>query len=57
MAAIKGEFTITGCFFYFFLDLDVYVLYQSSFGIFLPLKSYLFYLYFIYLKNRGKNIS
>ena len=70
MAAIKGEFTMNSCcffivvflcvcvfLFYLFLDLDVYVLYQCSFGIFYAIKVVSFYLYFIYLKNMGKNIS
>ena len=49
MAAIKGEFAINSCFFFFFffffffliylfLDLDVYVVYQCSFGIFYAIK-------------------
>ena len=41
-------------FIYLFLDLDVYVLYQCSFGIFYAIKVVSFYLYFIYLKNMGK---
>ena len=69
MAAIKGKFTINSWFFallfffiiiffiYLFNDLDVYVLYQYSFGIFYAIKVVSFYLYFIYLKNMGKNIS
>ena len=62
MAAIKGEFTINSCFFvlflfYLFLDLDVHILYQCSFGIFYAIEVVSFYLYFIYLKNTGKNIS
>ena len=63
MAAIKGAFTINSwfiIFFFFFLlflDLDVYVLYQCSFGIFYAIEVVSFYLYFIYLKNTGKNIS
>ena len=68
MAAIKGKFTINTFFFFFFLfiyffficlflDLDVYVLYQCSFGIFYAIKVVSVYLYFIYLKNMGKNIS
>ena len=50
MSAIKGEFTINSCFlllffllFYLFLDLDVYVLYQCSFGIFYAIKVISFY--------------
>ena len=65
MAAIKGEFTFNSWFFvllffllfffiYLFLDLDVCVLYQCSFGIFYAIKVVSFYLYFIYLKNMGK---
>ena len=64
MSAMKGEFTINSCFvvvvfllfFYLFLDIDVYVLYQCSFEIFYAIKVVSFYLYFIYLKNIGKNI-
>ena len=67
MAAIKGEFTISSCFFFvlfiyfsficLFLDLDVYVLYQCSFGIFYAIKVVSVYLYFIYVKTMEKNIS
>ena len=51
MTAIKGKFTINSWFFcfiffliYLFLDLDVYVLYQCSFGIFYAIKVVSFYL-------------
>ena len=53
IAAIKEEFTINSWFFvlfffiYSFLDLDVYVLYQCSFGIFYAIKVVSFYLYFM----------
>ena len=57
MSAIKGEFIFNSVFFfiYLFLDLDVYVLYQCSFGIFYAIiKVISFHLCFIYLKNMGK---
>ena len=60
MAAIKGEFFFFFFFFllfffiYLFLDLDVNVLYQCSFGIYNAIKVVSVYLYFIYLKNMGK---